>query len=299
MFARIAILAPLLLGACSSVASPPAAAPNVAAAVADHRAACAGKDGWSDPAPPLHIFANAYDVGTCGITVLLLTSPTGHVLIDGATAAAVPGILGNIRRLGFDPREVRLIVSSHPHIDHVGGTAALQVATGAEVRASVEAAAILRSGSVASSDPQRGTILGFAPVRIAATFDDGETLSSGTPAITAHLTNGHSPGGTSWTWFACERGVCGNMVYADSLTATSADSYRFRDHNERVAALRRSFQTIAALPCDVLITPHPGASHLFERLYGDQPLGDGAGCRTLASAAAERLDQRLAKEAAQ
>ena len=56
------------------------------ASFAEHQAACAGKEGWSDPAPPVKIFGNVYDVGTCGITSLLITGPRGHILFDGATA---------------------------------------------------------------------------------------------------------------------------------------------------------------------------------------------------------------------
>ena len=72
--------------------------------IKDWRAACAGKDGYSDPAPPLHVFGNVFDVGTCGITALLITSPKGHVLLDAATADAAPSIAANIQRLGFPVR---------------------------------------------------------------------------------------------------------------------------------------------------------------------------------------------------
>lgn len=78
-------------------AAPSPAAPGPAT-MAEHQRQCAGKDGWSDPAPPVRIFANVHDVGTCGITVLLVTGPKGHMLIDGATAQAVPSILRNIER---------------------------------------------------------------------------------------------------------------------------------------------------------------------------------------------------------
>jgi metallo-beta-lactamase class B len=88
------------------------------------------------------------------------------------------------------------------------------------------------------------------------------------------------------------------MVYADSLTAVAPDSYRFTDHPGLVAAFRASFARVAGLKCDILITPHPGASNLFERLAGRAPLADAGACAAYAAAAGRRLDERLALEAA-
>ena len=85
-------------------------------------------------------------------------------------------------------------------------------------------------------------------------------------------------------------------MYADSLTAVSRADYRFTDHPARVAALRASFAKVAALPCGLLLTPHPAASNMFDRLAGKAPLADPAACRTYAAAARSRLDERLAKE---
>ena len=98
-----------------------------------HQMECDGKQGWSDPAPPVRIFANIYDVGTCGVVVLLVAGPKGHILIDGATAEAAPGVARNIERLGFNLTDIKLMLASHEHLDHVGGTAELQRRTGARL----------------------------------------------------------------------------------------------------------------------------------------------------------------------
>ncbi len=86
---------------------------------------CGTTEDFSAPAPPARLFGNTYYVGTCTISVLLITSPKGHVLVDAATDTAVPSILANIRALGFRSQDVRWIVTSHEHFDHVGGLAAL------------------------------------------------------------------------------------------------------------------------------------------------------------------------------
>jgi metallo-beta-lactamase class B len=281
--------------AAAQVRAPTAATPPGGS---DLAAACAGRDGWSDPAPPARIFANVYYVGTCGIAALLIASPKGHILIDGATAEAAPGIAANIRRLGFDPRAVRILLNSHEHVDHAGGLAALKRLTGARMFARAEARPWLESGTVDAADPQLGTIAAFGGVAVDRTVADGGTVRLGPLALTAHATPGHTAGSTSWSWRACEGRTCRTIVYADSLTAVGPDSYRFADHPALVARFRATFERVAALKCDILVTPHPGASNLFERLAGRAPVEDPKACADYAAGARRRLDERLAREAA-
>lgn len=296
MSARIAILAALALAGCTPQRTPAPAAPApTGKALAT---ACEGRDGWSDAAPPAKIFGNTYYVGTCGITALLIATPDGLVLIDGATAEAAPGILANIRALGFDPKNVRTLLASHEHLDHVGGLKALQDATGAAVLARHEAVPTLTSGEPEAIDPQRGAIPPFAGVKVSRELKDGERLPIGGIGLAIHATPGHTPGSTSWTWRACEAGDCRTIAYVDSLSAVSADDYRFSDHPDYVAMLRATFAKVPTLPCDLLITPHPSASNLFARLASEAPLVDAGACKTYAADAAKRLDERLAKEAA-
>jgi metallo-beta-lactamase class B len=266
------------------------------ASVAEHRRACAGHDGWADPAPPVRVFGQVYDVGTCGITVLLIRGDKGAVLIDTGPAEAAPIVARNIRRLGLRLRDVKLMLATHEHVDHVGGMAALQRQTGATIRLTPAASAVLRSGRVARGDPQAGSIDPPAAAKVGTPLTDGEVVRLGRLALTVHFTPGHSPGGSSWTWRACEGAACRTIAYADSLSAIARKGYRFSEHPDRVAALRRSFATVGALPCDILITPHPGASDLYPRLYGAKPLVDPGLCRAYAEGARKALDAKLAAE---
>lgn len=267
------------------------------------KAACAGRDGWSDPAPPAHVFGNTYMVGTCGIVSLLVTSPKGHFLIDGATLEAAPFIAENIRKLGFDPKDVRFLLATHEHLDHVGGLAALQRITGAKFAVNIAAKAAMETGEPHPTDPQLGSIPSFQGLKADETMEDLGDIYFGGMAITLIATPGHTPGGSSWAWHACtdkKRKNCRRIVYADSLSAVSADSYRFTDHPDYVSTLRASIERIGTIThCDILITPHPSASSFFERLAGEKPLVDTKACANYAAAARKRLDDRLAKEAAQ
>ena len=116
-----------ILIACVSIA---AALLAPQAHAAEHPAA------WSRPTAPFKIFGNLYYVGTEGISVFLLTGPAGHVVIDGAMPTSGPLIVANIRKLGFEPRDVKRILINHAHYDHTGGLAALKAATGAQLAAS-------------------------------------------------------------------------------------------------------------------------------------------------------------------
>lgn len=259
---------------------------------------CAGHEGWSDPAPPAHIHGNTWYVGTCGIAVILITSDEGHVLIDSGPADAAPLVLANIGKLGFRPRDVRWIVTSHEHFDHVGGVAALQRETGAKVAGLASAPHVLESGKPSADDPQAAHLDAFQPVTVSRMLADGDSLALGRIALTMHETPAHSPGSASWTWQACDaKFTCRMMAYADSATTPSAEGYRFTDHPDRIARVRAGLAQIAAVPCDVLITPHPSASDFFARLSGKAPLVDPAACRTYAQSAQERFEARLASEA--
>lgn len=284
-------------------AGPSAAGPKPATTqIEPIKTACAGRDGWSDPAPPAHIFGNTYMVGTCGIVSLLVTSPKGHFLIDGATAEAAPLITANIRKLGFDPKDVRFLLATHEHLDHVGGLAELQRITGAKFAVNIAAKAAMETGEPHPTDPQLGAIPSFQGVKADEVMEDQGDIYFGGTAITLIATPGHTPGGSSWAWQACadkKRKNCRRIIYADSLSAVSAENYRFTDHPEYVATLRASIDRIGSIAnCDILITPHPSASNFFERLAGEKPLVDTNACANYAAAARKRLDDRLAKEAA-
>ncbi|WP_419808918.1 subclass B3 metallo-beta-lactamase [Sphingomonas sp.] len=285
-----------LLAVPPIVASPPKPAPRVAS-FADHQAQCVGKEGWSDPAPPIRIFGNVYDVGTCNIVVLLIAGDRGAVVIDGATAEAVPSIVANIERLGFRPSDVKLLLSTHEHGDHAGGLRDLRRRTGATMAATPAARAALESGVPARDDPQRtGSVPEFRGVPVDRTVRDGEVVALGSLRLTAHATPGHAPGSTSWSWRSCANGICHRIVYADSVSAISSEGYRFARHPAYVAAFRASLARIAALPCDLIVTPHPAASSLYERLAGSMPLSSASACAAYADSGRTKLDQRLAAE---
>jgi metallo-beta-lactamase class B len=265
---------------------------------------CANCVEWNVPQRPFRVYANTYYVGTHGLSSILVTSPAGHILIDGALTESAPLILANIRALGFRVEDVKLILNSHAHYDHAAGIAAIQRASGAEVAASSASARELSQGAATPDDPQFGILLGYPPAKSVRVIQDRDTMRVGPLALVAHFTPGHTPGGTTWAWRSCEGDRCLDLVYADSQTPVSADDFLFtksRAYPSAIQDFEHGFGVLEGLRCDILLTPHPGASSLWERLAkrdaGDAlALVDSTACKRLAAGAREALAGRIANE---
>jgi len=297
---RFALLAPLLFAL-------PAYAQTRDTVRVDYPASkCRSCAQWAAPHAPFRVFGNTYYVGTNELSSILITSPQGHILIDGGIPVAAPEIAENIRALGYRVEDVKLILNSHAHHDHAGGIAALAKMSGARVAASPWAAKVIGSGNPDVQDPQYGLVLPYPPAGKVQVVADNETLHVGPLAITAHFTPGHTPGGTSWSWDACEGSTCHHVVYADSQTPISADDFFFtrsKTYTTGEQDFARGLATLDRLPCDLLLTPHPGSSSMFDRLAkrdaGDRnAFVDPGLCKSFIANARAAVVKRMADERA-
>ncbi|MBV9529205.1 MBL fold metallo-hydrolase [Sphingomonas sp.] len=217
-------------------------------------AACQGSSDRNRAAPPVRIHANSYLVGTCGLSSMLIVGDQGDVLIDGGEAGDADLISANIRELGYSPSDIRYILHSDTDAGHLGGIAKLQRMSGATIVASPGGAALLRRGS--------GDEIPLAEAgRIVR---DGDEVRLGNILLTAIA----SPsGGLSWRWVSCETGICRTIVYAAS----------------RVPGDSATAASIAAGPCEILVTAMPAASEMVKRLVVGQPLFDQGACKAYAT----------------
>jgi metallo-beta-lactamase class B len=258
---------------------------------------------WTQPQKPFRIYGNTYYVGSHGLSAILITSPEGHVLIDGTLPENAPLIESNIRALGFRVQDIKLILNSHAHGDHAGAIAALARDSGAQVAASAASAKALKLGGDDPDDPQHGMAPFYPKVSNVRVLVDGQTVHLGSLALQMHAMPGHTPGSSGWTWRSCEESRCLSMVYADSLSLLSTDDYRYTDpaHPERLAGYRRALAMLAALPCDILLTPHPrdGFFDKAARMAPGKPnpLIDAQACKAYAAEGQQNLEARLRKEA--
>jgi metallo-beta-lactamase class B len=307
------VLLSALAPACAPSA-PPAPAPAAPAQPAhdgdprtpDAPILCSSCDDWNRPHEPFKLFGNTYYVGPAGLSSVLIATPKGLVLLDGGLPQSATVIDANVRKLGFRTQDIKLIVNSHAHFDHAGGIAALQRRSGARVAASAAGARAIEHGEPPEDDPQYGSghdpKRRFAPVPHVEVVSDGQTLTVGDTTITAHLTPGHTPGSTTWTWRSCEAARCIDVVYADSLNPVSDDGFQFSRNPSVVAAFRASIETVDHLPCDLIVSVHPGFTALDDKLAArakgatPDPFLDGNGCHAYAADATQKLIKRLADE---
>ncbi len=216
------------------------------------------------PDAPFRIAGNLYHVGNAGVTSFLLTGPDGDVLIDGGYPESAPAIMASIAQLGFDIRDVKVLLNTHAHSDHAGGLRALQEASGAELWISEGDAPTIAAGRN-SADRALGPLrylamLGFgrfpAP-RVDHQFKDGDTVRVGSIELTAHITAGHTRGCTSWS-FPIEDGnrtllavdIC-SLTLFPFVSLVEPESYPgIRNDFER------SFRLLRGLPADIFLASH-------------------------------------------
>ena len=251
------------------------------------------EDTWRQPVAPFQLADHTWYIGTQGLTALLIRTPQGAVLIDGGLAQASDMLLQRMHELGLQPQDLKLILHSHAHIDHVGPLAAIRRATGARLVTNAESAALLARGG--SDDLNFGDGMLYPPVQADRLVMDGEAVELGSLRFVPHFTPGHTPGSLSWTWTDTRDGKPLQIAYADSL---SAPGYRLID-NPRYPHIiddyRRSFDVVRRLPCDLLITPHPDASGWTPQNTA-APHSAPITCRAYADKAEAKLDAQLAAQ---
>jgi metallo-beta-lactamase class B len=309
MLTRSALALCAMLAA--SIVSTTAQAPATATLIPDSPMVCGDACvEWNLPRQPFKLFGNSYFVGTQGLSSVLIATDAGLVLIDVALPQSAALIDANVKTLGFRTTDIKYILTSHAHYDHLGGVRSMQRYTRATVLASASTAQALALGHPVPEDPQFGT--GPTDVFPAVTdgvrvMKDGETIALGGTTITARYTPGHTPGATTWTWRSCEGARCLNMVYVDSLTAVSNDGYRYTATPGLVDGFRATLRKVAALPCDVVVSTHPSATGMEDKVArrtkaglapgatGD-PFVDPAACKTLAEVSMKALGARVRQE---
>lgn len=220
----------------------------------------ASNRGGQKYAEPFRIAGNLYYVGANDIASFLITGPNGHVLIDGGYPGTPPLIRASIAKLGFDIRDVKVLLNTEPHIDHAGGLAELQDSSGAKLWASEGSAKALANGG--GDDTFLGPfsavsylpIFRYPPARVDHRFRDGDTVRLGPITLTAHITPGHTPGCTTWSFPVRDGDRELQVVHRCSLTLPP--SLSLGEYPEVRAAFESTFRAMRALPVDIWLTAH-------------------------------------------
>ena len=247
------------------------------------------------PLAPFKIANNLYYVGASDVTAYLIVTKDGSILLDGGFEQTAPQILANIKTLGFDPKSVKFLLNSHAHFDHAGGLAALKAVTGAKFVASARDAPNLESGG-------QGEFGGFPAIKVDRVIADGESVSLGGIAITAHVTAGHTKGCTTWTLPLTIDGKPETALFLCSLTVLP--THRLigdPNYRDQAADFEKSFATLRGLKCDVFLASHGSFFGMLDKrarlLAGanPNPFIDPKGCRTFFAKAEAFFDKKLAE----
>ncbi len=232
-------------------------------------------DSLKAPVPPRRLVGNIYYVGASGVSSFLITTPAGHLLLDTGFEDTVPIIRRGVEQLGFKLTDVKILLSSHAHIDHTGGHALMKKLTGARVVASAGDARLLESGGAEDFLPWPRDTLAYAPVKADETVVDGGTVALGGVTLTAHLTPGHTRGATTWTMDVTEDGRVYHVVFFSSTTVNPGVSLRRNPaYPEIVADYEATFTRLKTLPCDIFFAPHGGQFGMAEK-FARQDRGEG------------------------
>jgi metallo-beta-lactamase class B len=207
-----------------------------------------------EPFPPHKVVGNVYYVGSKDLATYLITTPEGHLLINSGFEETVPLIRDAVEKLGFKMTDVKYLLASHAHSDHVAGHAALKKLTGAKVLVMRGDAEVIRSGG-------QGQYL-YADSRwpacdVEQVLDDGDEVKLGGTTLVARRTPGHTRGCTTWTWKAKEGDKAYDVVVIGSPNVNPG--YKLvgnKDYPEIAGDFAMTFKLLKSFPCDVFLGAH-------------------------------------------
>ena len=213
---------------------------------------CAQSD-WDEPFPPHRIADNVYYVGSRGLASYLITSKDGHILINSSFDRTVPLIRASVEKLGFQFKDIKVLLGSHAHSDHVAGNALVQELTGAQIHAMRGDDTVIASGG-------KGQYLydhTWKPATVHKVLRNGDKVALGGNTLTAHLTPGHTRGCTTWTMDATDQGKTYTLVIVGSPNVNPGfQLVNNADYPAIAEAFARTLRGLKALQTDLFLGAH-------------------------------------------
>ena len=171
---------------------------------------------WDDPTEPIKILGPLYFVGTRGLGSWLFVTSEGNILLNTGTPKSGPLIAESIRKLGFKPEEIKIIINGHGHSDHAGAFAYMKQLSGAQIAIMEPDVAMIQDGG--KSDFHYGKdwqVMGQPPVKVDRVLRSGDTVRLGEVILTGYNTPGHTRGATTWVTTLVEGGKAYQVVFPD------------------------------------------------------------------------------------
>ena len=233
------------------------------------------RSSWTQPLAPYHIVGNVYYVGTRGLASYLITTPKGHILINTNTEETAPLIRESVEKLGFRFEDVKIILISHAHWDHCGGSALIKELTGAKYFVMEGDASVVESGGKDDYHYRNTPSSYFKPTKVDRVLHDGDEVKLGGTVLVAHRTPGHTKGCTTWSMKAREGKETYNVVIVGGPNANP--NYQLLNnplYPEIVEDYEKMFRLLKSLPCDVILGAHGdyfGMDAKLEQMKEGQP----------------------------
>ena len=260
------------------------------------------QNSWTTPIKPFRVVDNIFYVGTAELSSFLITTPAGHILIDTAYDPKAAVIVDSIKALGFHVRDVKLLLTTQAHLDHVGGHAEIKRRSGAQVLANEPDKPVIEDGG--TSDYFLAAKNAFPAVKVDRVVHHGEIVTLGGVMLTAHLTPGHTKGTTTWTMSV--RDSQGRLRHVAVVGSTTVlEGVRLLDNREYpqiVSDFSRTFRVLEQLKCEVFLSAHLSAfggaakAESAARGKGDQAFVDPEGCRASIERSKKAFEAELERQ---
>lgn len=237
---------------------------------------------------PFQILGNLSYVGLSDNTIFLIRSSEGYILLDTAAEDAEPEIRQNIESLGVKLRDIKILLQSHAHRDHVAGLAKFKASTGGRVVVMAEDAATLADGGASDFRNTTGEA-DFTPVTADQIIHDGDRVTLGDVTMVAHLTPGHTKGCTSWSMDTREAGRTYNIVFGCSMRInTNIRLLNNPKYPKAVADFEKGFKALRSLKPDLFFVSHGNQFGMAERL---ERMNKGEGVKAFMDGYGAYLDE--------
>jgi metallo-beta-lactamase class B len=241
---------------------------------------------WTTPLPPHRIIGNIYYVGSKDLASYLIVTPQGDILINGNLTTSPPQIRHSVEQLGFRFSDIKILLISHAHSDHAGGSATIKQMTHAQYMVMDADVPVIESGGRADFQFGHSPDMYFPATKVDRVLHDGSEVRLGDTVLAAHLTPGHTKGCTTWTLKVRDHGHVYNVVIVGSASVLSDYNLVHNVAYPQIATdYERTFRVLRSLPCDVFLGAHGGFFGLLEKYPhlkagGPNPYIDPAGYKS-------------------
>ena len=257
---------------------------------------------WSKPYQPFRIVGNLYYVGTYDLASYLVTTAQGNILINTGLASSAEQIKNNVEKLGFKFSDIKILLITHAHFDHVGAVAEIKKKTGAKLMVNAADAQVLSDGGQSDYEVG-GKGATFNPVTADRLLKDGDTVQLGNSQLIMLHHPGHTKGSNSFVLNVKDQQKTFRVLIANMPTIITAKRFADISSYPRIAKdYAYTFNAMKNIPFDIWLSSHASQFKLHEKYktgdkYQPSVFIDQQGYDAALSDLKKQYDEKLKKDA--